>query len=83
MYFETVTKRRLYSVYTWSFMCSPCITNNSNRKNSAIKNKKKPATIDMSEDYQGIVQPWSNGPPLVSFVRRLIVNLRDRGYEQI
>jgi len=83
MYFEAVTKRRLYSVFTWSYIVGRCTTKCVTKNISKVKQKSRPATDEWSELHEGIVQPWKAGPPLFSFVRRLIVNLRDRGYEQI
>ena len=83
MYFETVTKRRLYSIYTWSYIVGRCDTKSVTAKRSAIKHKQRPATDEWSDLHEGIVQPWKMGPPFISQLKHLVVNLRDRKYEPI
>lgn len=83
MYFEMATKRRLYSVYTWSFIVGRCVTNCVTKKNNATKHKQRPATDEWSDLHEGIVQQWKMGPPFFSQLKRLIVNLRGIRYEPI
>jgi len=79
MFFKTVTKRRLYSLFTWNFLCGCGADQKENRRNSAKRQKAQPATSDKSALYEGIVQPWKAGPPKdVPYKIIPYVNLRGR-----
>ena len=77
MYFKTLASRKIYSLYTWSYIFGRCSTKSVTAKNCAIKHKKRPPTNDWSELHEGILPWWHRGPPFVFQVKR-IINLRDK-----
>lgn len=82
MYYRTLTNSRTYSLFTWSYITGRCATKLVTKINSAIKQKKKPSNKDMSEDYQGSVQPWSNGPPSISGENKMNKNTKVIKYDE-